>query len=223
MTGLFHGRNLLLVLLSMLGLFASQQGWARVSTPIGSNERSQDAGRKEATAPLSLSCKSDKFRVKLVPVCPRPEEDPQDVLTVEEAKHPILSVEARAGSQVDGKDSDPQGPLFAAMVPPALELGLDRLMMMMKRVDLKSENLFVSVGQKEFEVDYSALASALRHAGVSGDLGQPYLYFSVCDDSEGEGRCSNRNPKKQLGLRVRAYEPCHVPEVVPIAVWAGCR
>jgi len=168
-----------------------------------------------AETPASSQCESDHFRVRLNAVCPM-EPEATDLTFFEEAKKPTLSVEFSSG-----RKEDPDSQRYLASLAPSFSVRPPIMKTwVVATMDLLSETLFGEVLSKEFSLNYPDRNE--KNEGQAGVSKTERVVISVCDDKNGNGKCSDEEPTHQLTVRNPSYPPCGMPKVVSVTVWAGC-
>ncbi len=160
----------------------------------------------DAIPASTSSCDLSSFQVRFVPACPAA-KDRDSMFFYEEATFPRLSIETSEHMPVEA-ESSPVMAAFGAALPP---VGRPNASALLQSVDLLSENLFQSPSRM----------IALKQSVASGREG--FVSFYVCNDSDGSGKCSDKKDSQQLSVHTMSFPRCHIPPVVQIRVWAGCR
>ncbi len=165
--------------------------------------RGLTAGARSNTSSLPSSCEGGSFQVSLIPACPK---NAEGTLFFEEAKLPRLSIESGNAKSEDSNEVE----LMASFGPSLPNANRERTEFFLKSVDLLSENLFQSPS-KPITLEPT---SSSREGSVS---------FYVCNDAKGTGRCSDQQDTEQLAVQPVTFPRCHIPPLVKLRVWAGCR
>lgn len=155
------------------------------------------------TAPSAAGtepCEGQKIKVRLTAVCPVG-KDIQEGLFFEDAKHPLLTFEA--------KDPEASKSSMASFGPALPDQRRRKPFSIVRALNLLEESLFQERFQREVNLIFSDASPKVR------------VY--VCDDTNQDGRCSDEKLDHQLSLRNLDYSACEVPKELAISVWAGCR
>jgi hypothetical protein len=158
--------------------------------------------------PSDAVCPEDSFNVVLKPVCPTGHFDADTMSYFEDARNPILSIEVvRKG---------PPPAVYAGMMPglpPSIES--HDAGTLLKKADLLSENYFRAAADRH---------RLQLHYGVGFKVDKDHkVVLTVCNDSNGDGKCSDEPVENQLTTDSVSYTPCHFPKIITVPVWAGCR
>lgn len=158
----------------------------------------------------------------------------------EEAKHPILSIEASLPQQVLACQNNriqfaAAGLYPANYLPSSVTLGRSAststggscsgsstssngdTTVVVTSVDLSNVSLLSGAYQTQLQL---ALASLQSQVGAA-NAGNVFLTATVCDDTNGNGECSDEKAVDILSVGSASFSLAHIPSTIQLDVWSG--
>lgn len=136
----------------------------------------------------------------------------------ESSTHPIVAVEVNVpATELPPAPKSRFNAYHASMGPFEMQWQPRVLSSLLDSLDLVHEKPFAPSFRKHLFVDYSSLPARPPRERPPGWV-HSTVHFYVCDDRNGDGRCSDESGFDQLGMREISFRACHLPEVVVLEV-----
>lgn len=174
------------------------------------------------SADVNDICAEESFRIKLNPMCPN--GAPASGFTLfAEARRPIVSVEVRVSDTELEDNPRSQFPSHnSKRALAAFANNQARGSYVLYTIDLLQEDIFGPHFWREVKLDYSAIAGKAPDSSNPRGWNQPLVTVYVCDDRNGDGKCSDEELSRQISLRSSTHRACHLPSAIPVNVY-HCR
>lgn len=163
--------------------------------------------------------RSETFHIRLNSIEAKPHQ-----LSMDQAKFPILAIEAHVpGELMDRNPRSANKNYLAAIGPAFYQLFQKDITVPLKTIDLKEVDLLAPKAKSKSE--YSVNYSSLNFSGFQKKLARSgwwkiWITFLVCDDTNGDNRCSDEEIENQLISHAPMFQACHLPDSVIINVIA---
>ncbi len=149
-------------------------------------------------------CMPIKMDIRFTRVCSEKRSDDPNFIFLEDAEHPILTLEAGYGGKC--KDCKMAGRGLAADKKSILIRSLN-----LTNVDLLKENVVTQLN--------TSVEDLKSHFG--SDLSDIKLALRVCDDSNRDGRCTDESTKHILSIKTPLLSLGKLPKLFKVQVWSG--